>query len=193
MKMTALEKHFVNGPRHTRKVTARTLSLLDRIEHKDGWQYLDVGCGVGAAASAIANATNLEVTAVDVDPEQIAAAQAGPGRPNLHFRVMDATRLDFRDSEFDIVATSLATHHIPGWERAFSEMARVLREGGYLVYSDFVVTPWVAKIVRLIRRADFPLTSVLDSLAAKGALVKVYEAKHYMRRDLIWRKAASPL
>ena len=53
MKMTAWEKSFVNSTNHTREVADRALKLLNRIEHRPGWRYLDVGCGVGAGPRAI--------------------------------------------------------------------------------------------------------------------------------------------
>jgi ubiquinone/menaquinone biosynthesis C-methylase UbiE len=62
---------------------------------------------------------------------------------------MDATRLRFHDAEFHIVASSVATHHIPGWERAFSEMVRVLRPGGFLIYADFMFPSWLNSAGRL--------------------------------------------
>ena len=189
MRMTALEKYFVNRPSHTRTVVTRAQQLLGRISHQAGWRYLDVGCGVGAAAREIAAANNLEVTGIDVDPKQIEAARTAAARPNLHFRAMDATRLDFRDGEFDIVAASMVTHHIPDWDRALSEMVRVLRTGGYLIYRDFVFRSWLAKIGRrLIRFAGFPSTSSLDSLAARAGLVKVHQLQHSGKVEVIWLK-----
>jgi ubiquinone/menaquinone biosynthesis C-methylase UbiE len=187
--MTALEKYFVNRPSHTRTVVSRAQQLLGRISHQAGWRYLDVGCGVGAAAREIAAANNLEVTGIDVDPKQIEAARTAAARPNLHFRAMDATRLEFRDGEFDIVAASMVTHHIPDWERALSEMVRVLRTGGYLIYSDFVFRSWLAKVGRrLIRVAGFPSTSALDSLAARVGLVKVHQLQQSGKVEVIWLK-----
>ena len=112
-----------------------------RIDVTAAQRYLDVGCGVGAAACEIAAKYGLDVTGIDVDPGQIAAARAA--HPHLRFMVMDATKLQFHDAAFDIVATSMTTHHMPGWERAFSEMIRVLRPGGYLIlqrsYAPFLV------------------------------------------------------
>ena len=188
MRMTALEKYFVNSPSHTRTVAGRAQQLLGCINHQAGWRYLDVGCGVGAAACEIAGASNLEVTGVDIDPKQIEAASAGPARPNLHFRVMDATRLDFPDGQFDIVASSMATHHIPDWERALAEMVRVLRTGGYLIYSDHLFSPWLARIIRLFRLMGFPSTTALESLAAKAGLVRVHALQQSGHVDLIWLK-----
>lgn len=190
MKMTALEKYFVNKPSRTRTVADRAVQLLSHINPGDGWRYLDVGCGVGFAAKEIAHATNLEVTGIDVDPKQIAAAQGGAVRPNLHFKVMDATGLGFRDGEFDIVATSMVTHHIPNWEQALSEMVRVLRTGGYLIYSDHLFAPWWAKISRFIRFMGFPSAKALESATAGAGLTKVYEAQRPGHVDAIWQKRA---
>jgi ubiquinone/menaquinone biosynthesis C-methylase UbiE len=190
MKMTAMEKHFVNRPGHTRTVAARAQQLLGRLNFQAGWRYLDVGCGVGAAAHEIAAKTGLEVTGVDLDPRQIEAAKNRGGLPNLNFRVMDATRLDFQDGAFDIVACSMVTHHIPDWERALVEMVRVLRSGGYLVYTDLVFRSWLAKLGRrLIRFAGFPSINALDSAAASAGLVQVYEQQRAGEVEAIWLKS----
>ena len=107
MRMTAVEKHFVNGPEHTLQVAGRAQKLLDRIDIPAGWR----------------------------------TAHPLPGD------VRD--RAAFHDAEFHIVASSMATHHIPGWERAFSEMVRVLRPGGYLIDADFMFPSWLASAGRL--------------------------------------------
>jgi ubiquinone/menaquinone biosynthesis C-methylase UbiE len=165
MKMTAVEKYFVNSSNHTRHVADRAMQLLGRI--------------------------NLEATGIDVDPLQIAAAKRGAPRQNLHFRTMDATRLDFRDAEFDIVATSTTTHHIPDWEGALSEMVRVLRSGGYFIYGDHVIPSWLAKASRRMARfMRFPSAYAIDAWANKAGLTKVYEAKRYNHVDIIWLKNA---
>ena len=189
MRMSVLEKTLVNRQGHTRKVAARAMNLLNRIDHPAGSRYLDVGCGVGAAAREISTTSQLHVTGVDVDPKQIHAAQVAGESSNLHFQVMDATRLEFGDGEFDIVASSMATHHIPNWERAISEMARVLRRGGYLIYSDFAFWPWLARIARrIIRFVGFPTSNALDSLAADAGLVKVYQSAVAGKTEAIWIK-----
>jgi ubiquinone/menaquinone biosynthesis C-methylase UbiE len=41
--------------------------------------------------------------------------------PHPHFEVMDATKLQFPDAQFDIVASSMVTHHLPLWERLSSK------------------------------------------------------------------------
>ena len=191
MKMTTFEKRFVNKPSRVHTVANRALQLLGRIRTQTGWRYLDVGCGVGFAASEIAGATKLDVTGVDVDPDQVSAATHRAARENLRFRVMDATALDFPDGEFDVVATSMTTHHIPDWERALAEMVRVLRPGGYLIYSDHVFPAWLGRIFgRLVRFAGFPSARGIDSVAAKSGLSEVLEARRFRHVDAIWTKNA---
>jgi ubiquinone/menaquinone biosynthesis C-methylase UbiE len=185
MKMTVIEKHFVNSPAHALQVAHRARRLLDRIDINARRRYLDVGCGVGAAACEIAARCGLDVTGIDVDPGQIEAARAAC--PHLRFMVMDATKLQFHDAEFDIVATSMVTHHLPGWERAFSEMIRVLRPGGYLIYSDFMLPSWLAAVGRsIIPFVGFPSTKLIESLASSAGLTKVYRSRAGLRFDFIW-------
>ncbi len=185
MKMTAIEKHFINSPEHTLQVAHRAQKLLDRIDIRAARRYLDIGCGVGAAASEIAGRYGLDVTGIDVDPGQIEVARAA--HPRLRFMVMDAAKLQFHDAEFDIVATSMVMHHMPGWERAFSEMIRVLRPGGYLIYSDFVFPSWLAAAGRrIIPFAGFPSVKPIESLASGAGLTKVYQSRAGLRFDFIW-------
>jgi ubiquinone/menaquinone biosynthesis C-methylase UbiE len=185
MKMNAIEKHFVNGPGHTRRAAHRARQLLDRIDIQAARRYLDVGCGVGAAACEIAARCGLDVTGIDVDPGQIETARAA--HPHLRFMVMDARKLQFHDDEFDIVATSMVTHHMPGWERAFSEMIRVLRPGGYLIFSDFMLPSWLAVAGRrLIPSVGFPSTKLIESLASRAGLTRVHQSRAVLRFDFIW-------
>lgn len=89
-------------------------------------------------------------------------------------------------NKFDIVATSMVTHYIPDRERTLSEMVRVSRAGGYLIYTDYVFRSWLAKVGRrLIRFVGFPSTSALDSLAARAGLVKVHESQEPGKVDVI--------
>jgi ubiquinone/menaquinone biosynthesis C-methylase UbiE len=181
MKMTALEKHFVNSPGHAAKVAGRAQALLGRCAIQPGQHYLDVGCGAGAAARSIAQTRPLDVTGIDVDPDQIQTAESGPARPNLHYLTMDATALQFRDAQFDIVATSKTLHHIPNWRGAFREMVRVLREGGYLVFTDFALPPWLPS-PGLTSERQF------DEQAAQTGLTRIYRRRSWVSVDFIWRK-----
>jgi ubiquinone/menaquinone biosynthesis C-methylase UbiE len=139
MKMGQLEKFIVNSASHSRRVSRHAEKMLQFAAVRPGQSYLDVGCGNGAAAIQIAKKLGLDVTGVDVDPDQIQAAKDAAGDlPNVQFLTADATRLPFNDREFAVVTTNKVTHHLPNWEIAVEEMIRVLRPNGYLVYGDLL-------------------------------------------------------
>jgi len=189
MRMTAIEKYFVNSSEHTLKVAHRAQQLLDWIDIRIAWRYLDVGCGIGAAACEIADRYGMDVTGIDVDRRQIEAAQTRAAHPRLRFMVMDATKLQFNDAEFDIVATSMVAHHMPAWERAFSEMIRVLRPGGYLIFSDLMLPSWLAVVGRrLFPFVGLPSTKRIDSLASQAGMTKVHQFCAGLRSDYIWHR-----
>jgi ubiquinone/menaquinone biosynthesis C-methylase UbiE len=137
--MQAWEKRFVNSRRHSRRVASQAESRLRPIHPRPGDRLLDVGCGNGAAAIHLARTYELDTTGIDTDPDQIhAAAEAANGLADIGFTVGDATTLPFQDREFDRVYCNKTTNHIPDWQRAIGEMARVLKPGCHIVYSDFV-------------------------------------------------------
>jgi len=189
MRMTAVEKLFVKSPGHAGEVAGHAESLLERIQVQPGWRYLDVGCGVGATARSVAETRPLSVVGVDIDPDQIKAARASGSLSNLQFQVMNATGLEFGDEEFDIVATSKTTHHIPSYERALVEMVRVLRPGGYLIYTDLTVPDWLAAVGRrLLPVMGFPSEGALDTFAAEAGLSQVFRSRSFVQLDKIWQK-----
>ena len=139
MKMGWFEKHFVNSAGHSQRVAEHAERLVRLADPRPGQRLLDVGCGNGAAPVHLARTFGLEATGVDVDPEQIEAAKTHAGGfERASFLVGDTTSLPFEDGAFDLVFTNKVTHHVPDWQGALAEMARVLKPGGHLVYSDFV-------------------------------------------------------
>jgi ubiquinone/menaquinone biosynthesis C-methylase UbiE len=189
MKMTAIEKHFVNGPQHTARVADRAVQLLERIDIQGARRYLDVGCGVGEADWEVARRSGLEVTGVDVDPAQIEIAQSHGADPHVSFVAMDATKLEFGDAEFDVVASSMMGHHLRDWEQALAEMIRVLRPGGHLIYTDLTFPSWFAATGRrLLPFVALPSANRAETVASKAGLTKVFESRTGMRREFIWMK-----
>ncbi len=72
------------------------------------------------------------ITAIDLSPEMLSVARKRADRLNLDvtFRVMDAEALDFADSSFDTVVSSLSTCTFPDPVKALQQMARVCCPGG---------------------------------------------------------------
>ncbi len=98
---------------------------------RDVGRILDVGCGTGALATTIADATK-EAEIVGVDPAQsfVDYARTRTGDPRIAFRVGDAMQLPFPAAHFDQTLSLLVMMFVPQPERAASEMRRVTCPGG---------------------------------------------------------------
>ena len=117
-----------------------------RVKLPDGGSCLDVGCGSGALAIAVAK-RNPQALVVGIDRwgkeyasfnkdlcERNARAE---GAKNVSFRQGDATRLDFPDETFDAVVSNYVYHNIPGDRQQYLlETLRTLKAGGAFAIHD---------------------------------------------------------
>src|SRR5262245_23485640 len=104
-----------------------------------GRRMLDVGCGLGDDAAALARMAAPGGTVVGLDGSQAmieAARQRHGGIAGLSFDVADAARLPFDDASFDACRIDRVLQHIADPAAVVRELARVLRPGGVLVAYD---------------------------------------------------------
>jgi ubiquinone/menaquinone biosynthesis C-methylase UbiE len=104
-------------------------------------ELLDVATGGGHAANAFASCVK-KVTALDLTPEMLAAAQKyilGNGHQNVEFIIGDAEVLPFSEGVFDIVTCRIAPHHFPNVNKFVDEVHRVLKPSGQFLLDDNVV------------------------------------------------------
>ena len=108
---------------------------------KAGDWVLDVACGSGDQVFHYAQKGAI-VTGVDENPNMIELAEKNWERRRFNqatFDIASATELPFPDGYFDIVSISLALHEMERDERnkAVSEMKRVVKKNGVLMFIDF--------------------------------------------------------
>jgi SAM-dependent methyltransferase len=95
---------------------------------------LDVGCGAGALALALAPHVR-EV--VGVDPVEALLELARERAPaNATFVDGDGTALQFADASFDLVGTMRTLHHVQRPEQVLTEITRVTVPGGRVLVVD---------------------------------------------------------
>lgn len=114
---------------------ARAPGILRQLRPERGDRILDVGCGHGVWASALAGSVEL-VVGVDLDPQRVALARARlaqQGYANAAFVVASATDLPFADEAFTKAISVDVLDNIPNDQQAAHELARVLQERGRLV------------------------------------------------------------
>lgn len=172
---------------HTRGWAATAeLAKLARIV--SGMAVLDVGCGVGGPARALAASCGCRVTGVDlsapfVDAARYLTERTGQGAL-VTFQTGNALELAFDAGQFDAVLLQHVAMNISDRPRLYREIRRVLKQGGRFATYDAVLgdgkpqggvhypTPW----------ARTPVTSFLLTAAATR---KAVEAAGF--RTLIWR------
>jgi SAM-dependent methyltransferase len=87
---------------------------------------LDVGCGEGVLTSEWADRTHCaRVVGIDLEDAKLEAEWAERRRPNLEYKVEEATSLSFTDDEFEMATAIEVLEHVPKPEQTLSEMARV--------------------------------------------------------------------
>jgi ubiquinone/menaquinone biosynthesis C-methylase UbiE len=145
-----------------------------------GSRVLDVGCGAGDDARAMAGIVGPTGRVVGVDSSETMVAAArhrAEGSPNLEFRVGSAYRLEFPDAAFDAARANRMFQHLHEPQRALREMVRVAQPGGRVLVAD---PDWDTLVVN---HRDGPVTrSILDHRRSRFPGPDV--ARHLPRPDL---------
>jgi demethylmenaquinone methyltransferase / 2-methoxy-6-polyprenyl-1,4-benzoquinol methylase len=110
----------------------------DRAELEPGESALDVCCGTGDLALALANrvgpygrviGSDFSEAMLDLAREKASAR----GAAQVRFEWADALSLPYDDESFDAVTVGFGVRNLADVELGISEMARVLKPGGRLV------------------------------------------------------------
>lgn len=101
-----------------------------------GKQVLEYGCGPGSFAFFLAE-RGASVVGIDISDGAIEQGRetARAQGLDIEFRLMNAEQLDFPDGSFDMVCGTGILHHLD-LERAYTEVARVLRGGGVGIFLE---------------------------------------------------------
>ncbi len=115
-----------------RKKLEYVFSIVEEIKaRRPRMKVLDVGCGNGAMAFAVAS-LGCEVLGVDVDESSIEHARKINRFPNARFEVVSGETFDLKES-YDFIICSEVLEHLYRPERLVGTMARHLKEDGVLL------------------------------------------------------------
>lgn len=184
MKLNPLEKKLVQHPLRfwlqNHVEAPLLLSMMPKpipyLQHA-----LEIGCGFGNGIHLIRKHFGAgQVTAIDLDPDMVHAAQqhwrdSSLRTEQLAFTVADATALPFADGQFDIVFNFAVFHHIPNWQAAIAEVARVLKPDGFFVVEDLyraaICNPLSRRLLDHPQYNRFDHQTFLTELRDAGLLV----------------------
>src|SRR3954464_10155587 len=137
--LSMAEDRFARAaPRIAARQDARAAGLASRVHafalRRGEERAVDVGCGAGALALALAPHVQ-HVIGVDRVPELLVhARERAPA--NVGFVEGDATHLEFEDYSFDLGGTLRTLHHVGRPELVIAELTRVTRLGGRILLVD---------------------------------------------------------
>ena len=127
---------------HGRNIEA-TRDHVARLKLSANDHALDVGSGVGGPARFIAATSGAKVTGIDLTAEFVATAVELTKRCGLEgqvaFKEGDALAMPFADGTFDAALCLYVAMNIEGKAKLASEIFRVLKPGGRLVWSQVVL------------------------------------------------------
>ncbi len=159
-----------------------------------GRRVLDVGCGTGRLATALATEAHARVWGIDENLEMIAVArEAVPATVGIRQGV--AERLPFRNGWFDRVTMSLVIHLVRRTE-ALAEARRVVGPDGRVAiatfHPDHFTTYWLNSFFPSIREIDavrFPTPETLAN-ALREAGFQRFETRRLVAEESIDRETA---
>ncbi|WP_374530075.1 class I SAM-dependent methyltransferase [Novosphingobium sp.] len=138
-----------------RSFAGLTQRLLERVGERAGGAVLDVGCGAGELALAVARQRpGARVIGVDVSPDLIEAAQARGGRHgNAEFVLADAANWRMAGFDPDLVISRHGVMFFDDPVAAFANLRHGALSGASLVFSCFrspAENQWASSIARLL-------------------------------------------
>ncbi|HEX5983544.1 MAG TPA: methyltransferase domain-containing protein [Solirubrobacterales bacterium] len=136
-------------------------AMLERVDADlpEGGTALDLGCGTGTFALALAKGRpDAEVIGIDGDAEILGIAKGKPGASAIRWQEGLAQEVPAEDASADVVTISLVLHHLlpEDKRRALAEIRRVLKPGGRLHIADWgrPADPLMSAVFYIVQAID---------------------------------------
>jgi demethylmenaquinone methyltransferase/2-methoxy-6-polyprenyl-1,4-benzoquinol methylase len=132
-----LLNHLLSGNTDKRWRRLVAESLRDALG--EGSRALDVACGTGDLAIALAEAGRARVVGLDFCRPMldIAARKTDGLAPHVGYVEADALRLPFADASFEVVTIAFGLRNLSSVEDGLQELGRVLKPGGRIAVLEF--------------------------------------------------------
>jgi len=131
-------------------------------------RVLDVGCGAGLLANALA-VRGHDVCGVDPEDENLRVARSHDATKSVAYRTGDAYRLPYDDASFDVACALDLLEHVEEPARVIAEIGRVLAPSGLFFFHTFNRT-WLANLV-VIKGVEWFVRNTPEHLHVKRLFI----------------------
>jgi ubiquinone/menaquinone biosynthesis C-methylase UbiE len=107
-------------------------AIASRIRGRSVKRILDLGCGTGRFAQALAGQFDAKVIGIDPSVKMLSIARGKPHDARVQYAEGRAEAIPLERASVDMVFTSMTFHHFTDRLLAARECRRVLRDGGTL-------------------------------------------------------------
>jgi 2-polyprenyl-6-hydroxyphenyl methylase/3-demethylubiquinone-9 3-methyltransferase len=170
------------GPmRPLHEINPARLVWIDRLAHLSGKRVLDVGCGAGVLAEAMA-ARGADVTGIDMagKPLKVAQLHALESGARVHYEESTAEAMAEREpAAFDVVTCMEMLEHVPDPALTVSACAALARPGGWVFISTLNRNP--KSFLLAIVGAEYVLNLLPKGTHEYAKFIKPSELTRYAR------------
>jgi len=158
--------------------------LIRRSGIEPGMTVVDLGCGSGAYTTFAAKAAGKQgkVYAADIQPAMLKQLERKLAKPenrdinNIKPVQASAQKLPFDDESIDLLYMVTVLMEIPDTGKALKEIKRVLKTGGVLAVTEWLVDP------------DYPLSSTVMKMGEREGFVVDEKAGNFWSYTVRFRK-----
>lgn len=108
------------------------MALRRFVGDRGGMTILDLGSGTGRFSPLLADAFDSQVVGVEPSDKMRAVAEAECQHPRVRFLAGAAEHIPMPDGSCDLAWMSQVIHHLPDFDAAARELARVIKPSGLL-------------------------------------------------------------
>jgi 2-polyprenyl-3-methyl-5-hydroxy-6-metoxy-1,4-benzoquinol methylase len=148
--------------------------FVERVLPKE--RVLDIGCGIGAVAHAVATKSGAQVVGIDLNPDHIAQAREHYAHPGIEYHIGDAQK-DLPEGHFDVIILSNILEHLPDRSAFLQQLWRRFSPARLLIRVPLFEREWRVPLKRELgvewwldptHETEYTLKSFAEEIEAAG-------------------------